>query len=98
MRWPRLPPLFGQLSGRLYRWFIRRGTPAEVVERSDPRALLHPVKDPLKVLALERLPVQQFHNQLVQDVPIGVEDLPRLGVRRLDERPHLLVDLVRNLQ
>ena len=41
---------------------------------------------------------QQRGGQVVQDVAVGVEDLPGLGVRRLDERAHLLVDLVRDLE
>src|SRR6185437_805407 len=97
-RRPGLAALLGQLARCLDRRLVRRGAAAEVVERGDPWPLLHLAEDPLEVLALQGLALQQLHDQLVENVAVGVEDLPGLGVRGLDERPDLLVDLVRDFQ
>src|SRR6476469_2932600 len=97
-RRPRLAAFLGQLARGLDRRLVRRGTTAELVERGDPRPLLDAGEDPLQVLALQRLLLQQLDHEAVEDVAVGVEHVPRLGVRRLDELAHLLVDLVRDLQ
>ena len=97
-RRPRLAALLGQLGGRADRRLVRRRAAAEVVERGDARPLLDPVEDALEVLAGERLLLEELEDEVVEDVAVGVEDLPRLGVRGLDELAHLLVDLVRDLE
>ena len=38
-----------------------------------------------QVPALEGLLLQHLHHEVVQHVAVGRQDLPRLGVRRLDE-------------
>src|SRR5882724_3461515 len=98
LRRPHLAALLRPLGGALDGWLVRRGAPAEVVERRDPGPLGDVGEDPLEVLAGQRLLLQQLEDQVVQHVAVGVQDLPGLGVRGLDERAHLLVDLVRDLE
>src|SRR3954469_23252814 len=97
-RGPRLAALHRQLARGLDRRLVRRRPLTELVEHGDVRALLDRREDPLQVLAGQRLLLQELDDQLVEHVAVGVEHVPRLGVRRLDELAHLLVDLVRHLE
>ena len=47
---------------------------------------------------MQRLPIQQFHDQLIEDISVGVEDVPGLRVCRFDKRPHFFVDFVRDFE
>jgi hypothetical protein len=92
----RFGPLFAaldrQLAGRLDRRLVGRDATAEVVEHGQPRPLLHVAEDGLQFGAVQRFLLQKLAGQLVEHVAVLGEDLPRLGVRRLDELADLVVD------
>src|SRR6478752_667561 len=96
----RLRPLFAafdrQLAGCLDRRLVGRDTPAEVVEHRQPRPLLDIGEDRLEFGAVKRLLLQELAGQGVEHVAVLGEDLPRFGMRGLDELADLVVDDLRD--
>src|SRR5690606_30315764 len=95
---PRLAALGGQLTRRLDRRLVRGQAFAELVEHRDPRPLLHRGEDALEVAPLQGLLLEHLGHEVVEHVAVGVQHLPRLGVRGLDQLADFLVDLVCNLE
>ena len=89
---PRLAPLDGQLTRRLDRRLVGRNAPAEVVEHGQSRTLLHVGEDRLQFGAVQSFLLEQLAGERVEHVAVLGEDLPRLGVRGLDELANLVVD------
>ena len=96
----RLGPLFAaldrQLARRLDRRLVGRDTATEVVEHRQPRPLLDVGEDRLEFGAVQRLLLQQLAGQGVEHVAVLGEDLPRFGMRGLDELADLVVDDLRD--
>src|SRR5699024_5973435 len=97
-RWPRFTALHRLLARRLDRRLLGGPAIAELVEHRDPRPFLHRGEDPLQVLTLQRLLLQHLTHQVVQHLPIVVQDVPCLGVCGFDQFADFLVDLVGNLE
>ena len=92
----RLRPWFaaldGELAGCLDRRFVRGHPATEIVEHGQPGSFLHVTEDGLQFDAVQSLLFQELTRQDVEHIAILGEDLPGLGVRRLDELAHLVVD------
>src|SRR5699024_691265 len=75
--WPRFTTFHRQLARSLDRWLVRGEPVPELVEHRDPGPLLHRGKDPFQVLTLQRLLLEHLADQVVQHLPIVVQDMPR---------------------
>lgn len=94
---PRLAAFDRQLTRSLDWRLVGRDTTTEVVEHRQTRPLLHLTEDGFQLLAVQRLLLQEFTGQDVEDIAVLGEDRPRLGVGGLNQLADLVVDVAGDL-